>query len=229
MSVDCLSTIDVSNCLLSRILTHCNTRNLMEPWIWSAILMLLAMGLVVMELFIPSGGVLGFLAACSVVAAIYLSFQNYDNQWVGLGFVAAAVIGTPVVFVMAIKYWPETSIGKAVLPEVVSGDEVLPDNEQLRLLRSLEGQVGITKSKMLPSGGVRIDGRTIDAVSEGMPIDEGQLVRVIKVQGTHVVVRPLDPDEVDEHEQSERPANPDDVLSQHVEDLGLDELDEPLG
>ncbi|MCG8584077.1 MAG: NfeD family protein, partial [Pirellulales bacterium] len=108
------------------------------------------------------------------------------------------------------------------------GDESLPDNEQLRLLRSLEGQVGVTKSKMLPSGGVRLEGRTIDAVSEGMPIEEGQLVRVIKVSGTRVVVRPLDPEEVAEHEAGKREVNPDDVLSQNVEDLGLDSLDDPL-
>jgi membrane-bound ClpP family serine protease len=201
----------------------------MEPWLWSAILMLLAMGLVVMELFIPSGGILGFLAACSVVGAIFLSFQNYENYWVGLGFVALAVVGTPIVMVVAIKYWPETSIGKAFLPAEISGDDVLPDNQQLRLLRSLEGQVGITKSMMLPSGGVRIDGRTIDAMSEGMPIEEGQLVRVIKVSGSHVVVRPLDPEEVTEHEEGQHTVNPDDVLSQNVEDFGLDSLDEPLG
>ena len=200
----------------------------MEPWIWSTILMLLAIGLVAMELFIPSGGVLGFLAACSVVAAIFLAFNNYENHWVGLGFVALAVVGTPILIAVAVKYWPETSIGKAVLPDVVSGDEVLPDNEQLRLLRSLEGQVGLTKSKMLPSGGVRIDGRTVDAVSEGMPIEKGQLVRVVKVSGTRVVVRPLDPEEVAEHESGKRPANPEDILSQNVEDLGLDSLDEPL-
>jgi membrane-bound ClpP family serine protease len=201
----------------------------MEPWIWSTVLMLLAVGLVALELFIPSGGVLGFLAACSVVGAVFLAFNNYENHWVGLGFVALAVIGTPIVVVVAVKYWPETSIGRAVLPEVVSGDEVLPDNEQLRLLRSLEGQVGTTKSKMLPSGGVRIDGRTIDAVSEGMPIDEGQLVRVIKVSGARVVVRPLDPEEAAQHESGQRKTNPDDILSQNVEDLGLDSLDEPLG
>ena len=201
---------------------------MIDPWIWSATLMLLALGLVVMELFIPSGGALGFLAVCSVVGAVFLSFYNYENSLVGFAFVAIAVIGTPIVFAVAIKYWPETSIGKAVLPDVISGDEALPDNEQLRLLRSLEGQVGITKSKMLPSGGVRIDGRTIDAVSEGMPIDEGQAVRVIKVSGMRVIVRPLDPDEVAEHEASQREANPDDVLSRPVEDLGLDSLDEPL-
>ena len=200
----------------------------MDPWIWSATLMLLAVGLVVMELFIPSGGALGFLAACAVIGAVFLAFYSYENSAVGFTFVGIAVVGTPIVLAVAIKYWPETSIGKAVLPDVISGDEALPDNEQLRLLRSLEGQVGKTKSKMLPSGGVRIDGRTIDAVSEGMPIEEGQLVRVIKVSGTRVIVRPLDSDEIAEHEASQTKANPDDVLSQPVEDLGLDSLDEPL-
>lgn len=200
----------------------------MEPWVWSAILMLLAVALVIMEMFIPSGGILGFLAACSMVGAVFLAFYRYENQVIGFSFVAVAVIGTPIVLAVAIKYWPETSVGKAILPEVRSGDEWLPDNELLRLLRDSVGKVGVAKSMMMPSGGVRIEGKTIDAVSEGVPIEEGTHVRVIKVSGNHVVVRPLDPDELEQHQKNQIRENPDDVLTRPVEDLGLDSLDEPL-
>ncbi len=35
-----------------------------------------------------------------------------------------------------------------------------------------------------------IEGRTIDAVSEGMAIEAGQLVRVVQVRGMEVIVQP---------------------------------------
>lgn len=57
------------------------------------------------------------------------------------------------------------------------------------------GKIGVAKSKMLPSGAILIDGRTVDAYSEGVPIDPGQRVVVLEVQGTRVLVRPIDDDE----------------------------------
>jgi hypothetical protein len=54
------------------------------------------------------------------------------------------------------------------------------------------GQVAETRCKMLPGGAILLDGKTVDAVSEGMPIEKGQLVRVIEVKGGRVVVRPVE-------------------------------------
>jgi hypothetical protein len=42
---------------------------------------------------------------------------------------------------------------------------------------------------MLPSGLIRIDGRSYDASSEGMPIEAGQRVKVVDVQTNRLVVR----------------------------------------
>ena len=72
---------------------------------------------------------------------------------------------------------------------------------------------------MLPSGAVVIDGRTIDALSEGTPIEAGQRVRVIEVRGNRVVVRLA---------EGEQGPPSDDVLSQPIETLGLDSLEDPL-
>lgn len=193
----------------------------MGPWFFPTLLMMLGLALVVMELFIPSGGILAFLAASSVVGAIVVAFIKYpEDTWVGYTFVIIAVVAVPVVFLVAVKVWPETAIGRRILPEIHTGEEMLPDNEQRRRLRDLVGKVGKTKGPMLPSGGVVFDGRSVDAVSEGMPIDAGEMVRVIEVKGNRVVVRPVSQDEPEN--------NPDDILSQPVDKLGLDGLDEPL-
>ena len=45
---------------------------------------------------------------------------------------------------------------------------------------------------MLLSGIITIDGRTVDAVSESMPIEAGQAVQIVQVHGHRVVVRPIE-------------------------------------
>ncbi len=88
------------------------------------------------------------------------------------------------------------------------------------MLRGLLGKVGQAKSQMLPSGTIVVEGRPIDAVSEGQAIERGENVLVIQVRGARVVVRPL--------EHGERPPPSDDLLSRPIDSLGLDLTDEPL-
>ena len=69
---------------------------------------------------------------------------------------------------------------------------MLPDDPALRNLKDLVGKEGRAKCKMLPGGVVVIDGHTVEAVSEGVPIEAGQPVRVIAVRANRAVVRPVE-------------------------------------
>jgi membrane-bound ClpP family serine protease len=191
---------------------------MLDPLAWAVILMLVGVCLAVLEVFIPSSGVIGFLSIVSVLSAIALAF--YRGPWYGLSFLGAAVLALPAVLITALRYWPETAIGKRILLDVPVSDEVLPADEQRRRLKALLGRVGEAKSLMLPSGAISIDGQCIDALSEGMAIEKGQRVQVIEVRGTRVVVRPTD-------KPIETPAA-DDPLSRPIESLGLDSFDDPL-
>lgn len=190
-----------------------------DPLVWAALLLLIGLGLVMLEVFVPSGGVIGFLSIASVLAAVALAF--YRGAWYGLSFLGAAVIAVPIVLAAALRWWPETPIGRRVLLEAPTSEEVLPDSDQRRSLKSLVGRVGEAKSLMLPSGSVLIDGRTVDALSEGVAIEKGQWVQVVEVRGTRVVVRPTD-------RSPSPPAAPDETLSQPIDSLGLDPFDDPL-
>ena len=192
----------------------------LAPWAWAVVLLVLGLGLVVLEVFIPSGGILGFTAGCSILAAVAIGFMD-GRPWVGLTILATAVFGIPVVVVLALRWWPSTPMGRRMLLGAPADGEVLPDSPQLRKLKELVGQVGVAKSKMLPSGAVTIDGRTIDAVSEGMPIEAGQRVRVMEVHGNRVVVRPV--------EDGFSSTSDSDPLSRPVDTLGLDPFEDPLG
>ena len=192
----------------------------LAPWAWAILLLVVGLALVVLEVFIPSGGILGFLAACSIIAAVAVGFMD-GRPWVGSAILVTAVFGIPLAVILALHWWPRTPLGRRMLLGTPTDDEVLPDRARRRKLKELINQVGVAKSKMLPSGAVTIDGRTIDAVSEGMPIDAGQRVRVIDVHGNRVVVRP-----VDDEPSSSADADP---LSRPIDAVGLDPFEDPLG
>ena len=191
----------------------------MTPFLWSTLLMALGLCLVVLEVFVPSGGVLGFLSIASLVASIVLAFQS-QGPVVGGTFLAIAAIGVPVVLVAAFRWWPYTPMGRRLLLQLPHGEELLPDTPLRRKLRTLVGKVGVARSLMLPSGAITVEGMTVDALSEGMPIEPGQKVLIVEVRGNVVLVRPQEADD-------DKPAasQADDVLAQPIESLGIEPLD----
>jgi len=190
----------------------------MDPWVWSIVLLLVGMGLVVLDIFVPSGGLFAFLAVCAILAAVWLGFSH--GSATGVAVLAGAVFGTLLVVILGLKFWPSTSLGKRMLLQVPSSEDVLPENDPRRVLEGLVGRVGRAKSKMLPSGIVAIDGRTFDAISEGLPIEAGQRIRVVEVRGNRVVVQGL----------PEEPPGPSekDLLNQPVDWENLDLRPPPL-
>jgi membrane-bound ClpP family serine protease len=193
----------------------------MEPVLWAAVLLLLGLSLVMLEVFVPTGGLLGFLSLTAILVGIALAFWHGGLAY-GFGFLLVTAVAVPLVLGMAFRWLPGTPIGRRILPAVPTSKDVLPDTEERRVLRGLVGKIGTAKSPMLPSGAVVVEGRTIDAVSEGQPIEVGQPVRVIEVRGTRVIVRPVE-------EGEESPLPPDDPLSRPIDTLGidLDSFDEP--
>ncbi len=126
----------------------------------------------------------------AVLAAIVMAF--YQNSLVGIRLSGGAPIGMIALVVLAFKYWPKTAMGKRVLLMAPTGKDVLPDDPEKDRLKSLIGRTGRAKSKLLLSGVITIDGSTVNAVSESMPVEVGQAVRVVQVRGLRAVVRPID-------------------------------------
>jgi membrane-bound serine protease (ClpP class) len=182
---------------------------------------LVGCALIALEIFIPSGGALGFLAAASVISAVALAFYHHGPV-VGFVFVALTVVLFPASLALAIRYWPETPMGRRFLLGLPTRDEVAPDDDRQRELKALVGKIGTAKTPMLPSGAISIGGRTIDAVGQGMAIEAGQRIVVVEVTGNRVLVRPAETDEIVSR------GDADDLLSQPLDSLGLDSLDDPL-
>ncbi len=191
--------------------------NVIEPIHWAILLMIAGCGLVVVEIFVPSGGVLGLLSTGSFVAAIIIAFA-YHGPSTGFIFLATTVVTVPAIVILGFKLLPHTPLGRSLIGELPEEDQVSPDDRR----KVLVGRFGIAKSKMLPSGVIEIEGEVLDAVSQGMAIDAGEPIVVVEVRGNRVVVRRR------EREEVSGSASASDVLSQPIDSLGLESLDDPL-
>jgi membrane-bound ClpP family serine protease len=189
----------------------------MDYWALALLLLTAGLGLAILEVFFPSGGVFGFLCIASTVAAVVLGFKS--GTGVGIAILLTALFGLPAVVVTALNWLPETPFGRQLILKVPTSDDVLPVDDEKESLKNLIGHIGQARCRMLPAGAIKIDGRTIDAVSEGMAVEEGQNVRVVQVRGNRVVVRPVADDELPPARDAGDP------LSRPIDTLGLDPFD----
>jgi membrane-bound serine protease (ClpP class) len=145
----------------------------------------------VLEVFVPSGGILGFVSIAALIAAVATAFLE-QGATAGMAALAVVVLAVPAVLSLAFRWFPETPLGRRVLPPAPEAADVLPDLERRRHVRELVGHSGRTVSELLPWGRVEIEGETVEAVSEGGPIDAGAAIEAVGVQGTALVVRPAE-------------------------------------
>jgi membrane-bound ClpP family serine protease len=198
----------------------------MTPLVWVIVLVLLGVAFVILELFIPSGGVLSFFAVVCVAGAIYVGYY-YLGPVGGTIVLAVEAVLVPATIVAAVRVWPHTPVGRRVL-NIPPGERGLAgvEADSAHALRNLVGKWGRAKSPLLPSGAVIIEGRLYDAISRGTPIEAGQPIEVVRAAGNHIIVRPSRRDAPPEQQ---RAASTDDILAQPVESLGIEPLDDPLG
>jgi membrane-bound ClpP family serine protease len=160
----------------------------MSPLVWVLLLVAVGLALVLLEVFVPSGGVLGLLAVLALGAGIVTAFVE-QGALVGMGVLAGTLGAVPVVLMLAFRWFPSTPLGRRVLPPPPSADDVLPDIALRQRLRGFVGRRGRAASDLMPWGGVEIDGEPLEAVSEGGPIAAGAPVEVVAVQSRALVVR----------------------------------------
>ena len=191
---------------------------------WAFLLLAIGLFVVVLELFLPSAGILGVCAGALILSSIVLGFM--DGLKSGALILLIAVIALPSLLGAMVKIWPHTPLGKLILLKDLKPNDVLPNRTRHELLTNLEGQLGFAKTKMLPSGIVVINGEKYDAISEGFAIEIDDPIKVTSVRENRIYVQPYDTT-VDD--AGELPVRDRDILAQPIEGLGIESLDEPLG
>ncbi|MEI6240465.1 MAG: NfeD family protein [Planctomycetia bacterium] len=208
----------------------------MTALVWVIILLVVGLAVMVLEVFLPSGGILGFLSLTAIVAAIATAFMELGAT-AGLVVLAVATVVVPTVLALAFRWFPETPLGRRVLPPPPDPADVAPSASRRRALGKLVGRGGRAVSEMLPWGVVEIDGMQVEALSDGGPIERGAAVEAVGVQGRDLVVTPIRVQEpsceaaepVRSEPRASGPEAPDtaDRLSPTLETFDFERLDPP--
>jgi hypothetical protein len=184
----------------------------MMALVWVVMLFVLGLGVMVLEVFLPSGGILGFLSITALIAAISTAFLEMGTA-AGMAALAVATVVVPIVLSLAFRWFPETPLGRRVLPPPPDAADTLPDPDGRRRLQEMVGRVGRAATEMLPWGVVEIDGTPFDAMSESGPVEPGAIVEAVRVEGRALVVvaatprpRIAEPDEAAGSTLAGRPA-----------------------
>ena len=158
----------------------------MSPWVWTIIFVFGGLLFAVLELFLPSGGILAFFSLAAFCAAVVFAF--HQGIEFGLAFLGILMIGLPVLVWQLFMIWPHTPIGRRMLLEPDDDPALQPDPEK-DIHQNLPGKTGVAQSRMMPSGIVLLEGIKYDALSEGEPIDPGTPVVVVQANKLNIVVR----------------------------------------
>jgi membrane-bound serine protease (ClpP class) len=98
---------------------------------------------------------------------------------------AVSVVLVPAMIFLGLKAFPKSPVGKHLVARGFSFDDGAAID---RRDTGLVGREGVVEALLRPSGVARFEGRRVDVMSRGEPIESGARVRVIEVEGNRVVV-----------------------------------------
>lgn len=142
------------------------------------------------EIFVPTGGVLGVLAGLALVSGIVILF--YKDTMLGLIGAIVSLLALPFVMGFGLKILPNTPIFKRL---------TLTERQRATAPRDLDrelaavvavGDIGKTITELRPVGTVLIKGQKIDCLANWGTIPPGTQVRVVSVDGMQTKVRALE-------------------------------------
>jgi membrane-bound serine protease (ClpP class) len=164
----------------SRTLAHTISR--MEPITLYITLLLAGFMLIGMEIFVP-GGILGIIGALAWLVAAGIGLSQFDSPWNMLSAFALLFMGA-LTFVVWIKYFPKSRIGKSL-----SLDASTKDYKAHTDVNDFPAStIGEAVSTLRPSGIARFDGKRLDVVADGEWIEAGQPVKISSTTGGHISV-----------------------------------------
>lgn len=153
------------------------------------ILLVLGIGLVVAELFLP-GGIAGIAGIVAIVASLMLSSADMGHMAMSIGI---AILVTIVVSVILFK---TMGIERGFFRHIILHDSTSSDKGYVSQTNRLEliGLEGTTITPLRPAGTAEFEDERLDVVSEGGYIGASEKVKVVKTEGTRVVVREMKKD-----------------------------------
>lgn len=160
--------------------------------LFAILLLAVGVGLLVIEVFIPSGGLILILSLVCLSVSVWCSVKawwNSEDMLAWWTYLAALVVLIPGAVSGAFYMLPRTEFGRSILATPPELEDVTPYVEEEEHLKQMIGKLGTTLSLMNPGGLVSVNSERMHCEAEGMLIESGETVEVIAVKGNRLVVR----------------------------------------
>jgi membrane-bound serine protease (ClpP class) len=154
----------------------------------SIILGVAALAIFLLELVLPTGGLLAILCVASAIGSIVLGFMYHPT--LGMALLALYAAAAPFLFVFGLRIATKSRLGRRMVltaeDPARTGAGIAEPGADLPAI----GATGEAITPLRPAGFVRIGGRRLDATAEGNLIDAGTPIEVVSVRDAQVRVRP---------------------------------------
>lgn len=169
----------------------------MPLWVPYA-LILLGVVAILVETFVPAFGLIGIVGGGgSIITAIVLTY-THRGPADGTLVLFSAILIVPFAVAWGLRLFPRTPIGRRLILSTAESHEggytAYPKVEYDRLA----GAEGLTLTPLRPAGLARINGKKYSVVSAGEYIETDTAVRVVRVEGSRIVVRKRVPPHTEE-------------------------------
>ncbi|MBS4217105.1 nodulation protein NfeD [Bacillus sp. FJAT-49711] len=152
----------------------------------SLILFVLGIILIAAEFFL-AGGIAGLLGTVAVIGSIIMAGGNFVNM--AISIIIALFLSVLLTIIMLKVFGKRMNIFK----KLILTDSTNTESGYVSNVNRLEliGREGITVTPLRPSGTVKMDDERLDVVAEGSFIENNTKVKVVKVEGSRIVVREI--------------------------------------
>ncbi len=151
-------------------------------------------------LVLPGFGIFGLGGGVMILASLVLATQTFvlprtESQMVelrhSLTIVAAAGLIVVAASIALRRYLPSAPVFRTLLLNPTPEEDLidLDYRESLADFSHLIGQQGVATTNLMPSGKADFDGQPVDVIAEGLPIERGTAIVVVKTRGNRVIVR----------------------------------------
>ncbi|MBK1877897.1 NfeD family protein [Pelagicoccus mobilis] len=135
-------------------------------------LMVLGLGLVMLEIFIP-GGIVGVFGGISMIAAVVIAYQDLGTEGALITF-GIGLVGLVACLWFEFKVLPKTPAGKRLFLQ----DQVAGKSQHDVADQSMIGKEATTATALAPSGYVILDGKKLEAFSKSGFLEKGESVTI---------------------------------------------------
>lgn len=150
------------------------------------VLFIIGLVLLFLEVFLP-GGIIGIIGLGAIFTSFFMATTSYMLMAISIAIAAVVAIGGAFILM---KFFKRRLNGfrKLVLSDSTSTEKGYISS---RDRKDLIGQQGITTTPLRPSGTVLLNEEYLDVVTEGGYVGSDIKVKIIKVEGSRIVVRPI--------------------------------------